>query len=512
MAQSPPDTFHQLCEYVRETALLVSASALLQWDERTLLPPRGGEYRAEQVALLAGLIHARQTDPQLRDWLHELDGHSGGNEATDDQAVAVRELRRQYKKQTKLPRRLVEELSRAAVLGQQKWSAARQCNDFATFAPQLKKILNLKREQAAAIGYEECAYDVLLDDFEPLQRTSEVTQVLSELRESLVPLVAAIQDSPRAPNRDILTRDYPVGAQAEFGRRAAHQIGFDFERGRLDETDHPFCSSMGPHDCRITTRYEKNFFPMAFFGTLHEAGHGMYDQGLRNEWYGLPPGSYVSLGVHESQSRLWENFVGRNQPFWRFFFPLAQKAFPLSLESVGLDDFYFAINDVRPSMIRVEADEVTYNLHIIVRFELEQALIDGNLSVRDLPAAWNDLYRKYLGIEPTNDAEGVLQDIHWSAALFGYFPTYSLGNLYAAQLFERALADLRDLDTQFEQGEFQPLLEWLRTNVYRWGKAHSAAELVKRVAGSPISHQPLVRYLYDKLGPLYGIEASCSRN
>ncbi len=506
MTQSSTDTYRQLCDSVRETALLKSASALLQWDERTMLPRRGGEYRAEQVAMLAGLIHTHQTDPQLGEWLHELSDDAPSNQTTDDQSVTVRELKREYEKQTKLPRRLVEELAQASVLGQQKWSIARQDNDFDAFASQLETILHLKREQAEAIGYEDCAYDALLDDFEPLQRTSEVTKVLSELRESLVPLVAAIQDSPRTANKNILTRDYPITVQADFCRRAARQIGFDFDRGRLDETNHPFCSSMGPHDCRITTRYNQNLFPMAFFGTLHEAGHGMYDQGLRTDWHGLPPGSYVSLGVHESQSRLWENLVGRSYPFWKFFFPLAQNAFPQPLKTTSLDEFYFAINDVRPSLIRVEADEVTYNLHIIIRFELEQALLDSHLSVRELPTAWNDLYRKYLGIEPANDAEGVLQDIHWSAALFGYFPTYSLGNLYAAQLFDRAKEDLGDLDTQFERGVFQPLLQWLQTNIHQRGQAIHAADLVKQVVGSPISPQPLIRYLYEKLGPLYGIE------
>jgi len=506
MAHSPEDIFRQLCDHARQTALLTSTSSLLQWDERTLMPPRAGEFRADQVASLAGLIHSRQTDPQLGDWLRELNERYHDLDAANDQAATVRELYREYNKQTKLPRRLVEELSRAAVLGQQTWSAARQNNDFETFAPHLDEILKLKREQAAAIGYEDCAYDALLDDFEPLQRTREVTRVLSELREALVPLVAAVQDSARVPQRDLLTRNFPVSVQAEFGRKTAQRIGFDFDCGRLDETDHPFCSAMGPHDCRITTRYDENFFPMAFFGTLHEAGHGIYEQGLRSDWYGLPLGSYVSLGVHESQSRLWENLVGRSLPFWQFFFPLAQESFPQSLESVDVGQFYFAINDVRPSMIRVEADEVTYNLHIIIRFELEQALINGDLSVSDLPVAWNELYQKYLGIEPANAAEGVLQDIHWSAALIGYFPTYSLGNLYAAQLFERAKADLGDLDLLFSQGCFEPLLQWLRTHVHLQGRTYSAAELVENVAGSPISHEPLVRYLYDKLGPLYQIE------
>jgi len=263
---------------------------------------------------------------------------------------------------------------------------------------------------------------------------------------------------------------------------------------------------MGPHDCRITTRYDEAFFPMAFFGTLHEAGHGIYEQGLPSDQYGLPLGNFVSLGIHESQSRLWENFVGRSLPFWRFFYPLLQQQIPHTFSSDGLDDFYFSINDVRPSMIRVEADEVTYNLHIIIRFELEQALLTEDLSVWELPGAWNELYEKYLGIQPANVAEGVLQDIHWSAALIGYFPTYSLGNLYAAQLFESAREELGDLDHMFSQGDFVPLLQWLRTHVHRWGQTFTTADLVAKVVRTPLSHEPLVRYLVDKLGPLYQFE------
>ena len=321
-----------------------------------------------------------------------------------------------------------------------------------------------------------------------------------------MPLVAAIQASSRVPRRDILTRPFPVPQQREIGRLAAQRIGFDFDRGRLDETDHPFCSTMGPHDCRITTRYDEAFFPMAFFGTLHEAGHGIYEQGLPSDQYGLPLGNFVSLGIHESQSRLWENFVGRSLTFLRFFYPLLQQQIPHTFSSDGLDDFYFSINDVRPSMIRVEADEVTYNLHIIIRFELEQALLTEDLSVWELPGAWNELYEKYLGIQPANVAEGVLQDIHWSAALIGYFPTYSLGNLYAAQLFESAREELGDLDHMLSQGDFVPLLQWLRTHVHRWGQTFTTADLVAKVVRNPLSHEPLVRYLVDKLGPVYQFE------
>ncbi|MEX0977907.1 MAG: carboxypeptidase M32 [Pirellulales bacterium] len=280
----------------------------------------------------------------------------------------------------------------------------------------------------------------------------------------------------------------------------------DFRRGRLDVTAHPFCTELGPNDCRITTRYDEHFFNGAFFGTLHEAGHGIYDQGLRTDWYGLPPGEYVSLGIHESQSRLWENLVGRSRAFWQHFFPALQQAFPAALSGVSLDGFYFAINDVRPSLVRVEADEATYNLHILVRFELEQALLKGDLPVSDLPGAWNEKYHQYLGIRPDSDSDGVLQDVHWSAGLVGYFPTYSLGNLYASQFFEQAEKDLGALAPQFARGEFAPLRRWLTENIHRHGRCFSAAELVQRITGKPLSHAPLIAHLRKKLGPLYGMK------
>jgi carboxypeptidase Taq len=329
--------------------------------------------------------------------------------------------------------------------------------------------------------------------------------VLGDLRDELVPLAADIRESGRTPDRTLLRRSYPVDVQESLGRRIAAAIGFDFRRGRLDVTAHPFCTAPGPHDCRITTRYEEGYFSGALFGTLHEAGHGIYDQGLPAEYFGLPPGEAVSMGIHESQSRLWENLVGRSRSFWQHFYPPAQQAFPEALGEVALDDFYFAINDVRPSPIRIESDEATYNLHILIRFELEQALLEGDLSVSDLPGAWNDKYRAYLGIEPANDSEGVLQDIHWSAGLFGYFPTYSLGNLYAAQFFAQADQALGGLAAQFARGDFAPLRGWLSANIHQQGQRYTAAEIVERVTASPLSHQALISHLRGKLGALYKI-------
>ena len=505
MPDKTPSTYEELCKFARQTAMLQSVESLLNWDERTLLPPAAGEYRAEQITYLSGLIHERKTDPRLGRWLDELAESPLAADRHSDSSTTIRQLEREYDKQTKIPRSLVEELSRTAVLGQQAWVEARKNDDFAAFEPLLTKIVRLKREQAEAVGYKECPYDALLDDFEPDESTSNVTRVLAGLRDDLVPLVAAIAESGRRPNGKIVTRHYPRSAQESFGRRVAERIGFDFTAGRLDVTDHPFCSSMGPADCRITTRYDERHFPGAFFGILHEAGHGIYDQGLRRDQFGLPPGAFVSLGIHESQSRMWENLVGRHRAFWQCFYPEAQKAFPEALGDVPLEEFYFAIHDVRPSLIRVEADEATYNLHILIRFELEQALINDDLPVGDLPGAWNEKYRQYLDITPPDHADGVLQDIHWSAALLGYFPTYALGNLYACQFFDQAGKELGRFDEPLARGQFEPLRRWLKTNIHEQGQCHSAAELVQKITGEPLSHKPLIAHLQRTLGPLYGV-------
>lgn len=495
--------YDQLVAHVRETALLGSIESLLGWDERTMMPPAGGSYRAEQMTLLAGMIHKRRTDPQVGEWLaalaeEKVDPHS-------DRGTTVRELKRQYDRQVKLPQSLVEELARTSVLGQQAWVTAKSNNDFKSFQPLLETMFKLKREQAHAIGFEECAYDALLDDFEPGALTSQVAQVLGGLREQLVPLVEKIVDSGRTPKREVLTSRCSIEAQQHIGLDILKRIGFDLSRGRLDVTEHPFCSGLGPDDCRLTTHYHENFFPSAFFSTLHEAGHGIYDQGLRPEFYGLPPGDAISLGIHESQSRMWENLVGRSRAFWQYLYPTVQKTFPEALSKVTLDDFYWAINDVRPSLIRIEADEATYNLHILVRFELEQALVADELRVADLPGAWKEKYRHYLGIEPKTDTEGVLQDIHWSAGLIGYFPTYSLGNLYASQFFEQADRELGGLESQFAAGKFDPLRDWLRAKIHRVGQCYTATQLVERVCGTPLSHEPIMRHLQRKFAPLYGI-------
>lgn len=497
-------TYDKLCHHVRQTTLLKSAGDMLDWDEQTYMPPAAGEYRAEQSAFLAGLQHERATAVELGDWLEELADSPLAADPHGDTGAVIRQLKRSYQRNKKLPQRLVEEISRTSSLGQQCWVEARKENDFAKFAPLLEQMVNLKREEADALGFAECRYDALLEDYEPHETASNVGRVLSSLRDALVPLVDKIMGSSAKAPSEIVAREFPIDAQQRFSAQAAKAIGFDFATGRIDETAHPFCTTLGPRDVRLTTRYYEREFNAGLFSVLHEAGHGIYEQGLPAEQFGMPTGEAISLGIHESQSRLWENLVGRHRAFWEYFFEPAQQAFPAALGNVSLDDFYFAVNESKPSLIRVEADEATYNLHILIRFELEQQLIEDDLAVADLPAAWNSKYQQYLGITPPDNTDGVMQDVHWSCGLFGYFPTYALGNLYASQFFEQAEEDLGDLASQFRRGEFQPLLDWLRTHIHQHGQKYTAAELVVRVTGKPLASDALLRHLSGKFGELYG--------
>jgi carboxypeptidase Taq len=500
------DDYAELVSRLQETELLGSCSNVLGWDERTYMPEQGTEFRARQLALLAGVVHERRTDPRLGELLHRLESHTGLSDVHPDAVPNVREALRHYRRATRLSKAFVQQLAETISLSQQAWQKAREDSDFAAFLPWLTKVIALKREEAQAIGSASgVPYDALLDEYEPGMTTDEITTVFRAFRTELSALVAEVQQSSRRPNLEILERHYPVGAQRVFAEGAAKRIGFSFKAGRLDESTHPFCSGFGPGDCRLTTRFHTHHFNAAFFGTLHEAGHGIYEQGLRSDAFGLATGQACSLGVHESQSRLWENFVGRSRPFWEYFFPVAQQAFPAALADVKLDDFYFAINAVQPSFIRVEADELTYNLHIMLRFELEQQLIAGQLNAADVPDAWNHWFRESFGLTVPDAAKGCLQDIHWSAGLFGYFATYSLGNLFAAQLFEAAEQQLGDLADPFRHGEFAPLKNWLNQHVHQAGQRDRARELMQRVTGQPLSHRALMDHLRRKVSPLYGL-------
>jgi carboxypeptidase Taq len=505
MANDTKKAYDRLMSLSREIRLLNSSMSLLDWDQKTYIPRGGSENRGNQLALLAGINHQKATSPEMGDLLKQLEGSSLAGKPDSFEAANIREIKHSYDKLVKIPQSLVEELTRITTIAHGVWAEARNKSDFSIFLPYLEKIIQLKRQQAEAVGYEKHPYDALLDDFEPGATTEEVARVFSDFRDELVGLVKAIIDSGKRPDASILLRNYPVDRQSSFGREAAAAIGYDFEKGRLDVTVHPFCTGIGPGDVRITTRYNPNHFGQAFFGILHESGHGIYEQGLDADRFGTPGGESVSLGIHESQSRMWENLVGRSKAFWDYFYPKAQKVYPEALGDVKLDDFYFAINEVKPSFIRVEADEVTYNLHILVRFEIEQAFFGGDLLPKDIPAAWNEKFKSYFNLQPPDDAKGCLQDVHWSAGYIGYFPTYALGNLYSAQFFDQAKKELGDLYRQFAKGEFGKLKEWLQKNIHRQGQRYRAEKLVEVVTGKPLSHRPQMDYLKAKYGELYGI-------
>lgn len=497
-------SYSALIATLKQIALLGSIGSVLGWDERTQLPPRGTEHRADQASMLAKMRHDWFTSPVIDNLLAEVEASNLVADPASDAAVNVRETRREYDRARKLPSSLVEEMSRTEVLAQQAWGDARAKSDFPMFEPWLKKWVALKRSEADCVGYASNPYDALIDQFEPGETAAGVRRTFESLRGPLVELVAKIMASGRTAPIEILERQYPAATQEKLAREASAAVGFDFSAGRLDVSLHPFCTGLGPGDTRLTTRYDERCFSDAFFGVLHETGHGLYDQGLDPAHFGTPRGEAVSLGIHESQSRMWENLVGRSRSFWRFFLPKVRAAFPAALREVSEEQWYFAINDIRPSLIRTEADEATYNLHVLLRFELEEAMLGGNLAPAELPGAWAEKMQKYLGVTPPDDARGCLQDIHWSGGAIGYFPTYTLGNLYAAQFFEQARKDLGDLDAEFAQGNFAPLLGWLREKIHRQGKRYTPRQLAVRVTGSDLSAEPLLRHLRKK-AEIYGV-------
>ena len=481
---------------------LYNAAAVLVWDQQVYMPTGGAEARAEQLATLNKLAHEMFTTGEIGRLLADL--AQADFDYDSDDASLIRVVQRDYDKACKLPPTLVEEMSRTFSLGQQIWTKARADNDFAQFQEILAKIVDLSIQKAEAYGYEDCIYDALLDEYEPGMKTTEVNRVFEALKAELVPLVRAIADRIEAVDASCLKQNYDETAQWDFGLIPLKAIGFDLERGRQDKSVHPFTINFSINDVRITTRVHKELFPSALFGTLHEGGHALYEQNCAPELEGTFLAGGTSLGVHESQSRLWENVLGRSRPFWQFYYPRLQEFFPRQLADIGQEEFYRAINKVSPSFIRVEADEVTYNLHIFLRFELEQALVEQQLRITDLPEAWNAKMQEYLGLTPPQDALGVLQDIHWSGGSIGYFPTYTLGNVLSLQFYDQTLRDIPDLSDQFSRGEFGALLAWFKDKIHRHGRKYTAAELVERVTGAKqIEAGPYVNYIKQKFTQIY---------
>jgi carboxypeptidase Taq len=481
------DPYGQLRARTHEISLLASAAELLAWDQHTHMPPKALAHRAEQLGYLNGEAHRLFTAPEVGDWLAACED-AGMTETTgaegETMAANVRRWRRNYQRATCLPTALVEEAERVKAMANESWAEARRRSEFSLFAPHLEKIFALSRQMADLWGYEDCPYDALLEAYEPGARAADLDKLFAGLRPAIVELLGpAAERSARLP-ADLLRGEYPIAAQKAFNREVAEAFGFDFEAGNIETTIHPFCSGVGPGDCRLTTRYDEGNFLVSLYGIMHEAGHGMYEQGLDPEAFGTPVGTAISLGIHESQSRLWENQVGRSRAFWEHWLPRAAKHFP-ALAARTPEEMFGAVNRVEKSFIRVEADQVTYDLHVALRFELERQLLDGTLKVADAPTAWNEAFEKSFGLRVPNDALGCLQDVHWSAGLIGYFPTYTLGNLNAAQLFRRAQEELPALPGELAAGRYENLLGWLRGKIHRQGQRLDPQALMTAATGEP---------------------------
>ena len=493
--------YEHLVRRGQELAYLGAAGSLAGWDQRTYIPEKGHAHRARVFATLSGHLHRLATDPAIGEWLAAVEGSALMEDA--DVAANVRNWRRDYDRAVRVPEELAVELARAAAEGESAWHELREKDDWESFVPYLERIVELKKRYAEAVGYANEPYDALLEDFEPGSTAREVEALFAELKPKTLEVLEKILASGKKPDPAILAGHYPKEKQRALSLALLPRLGYDLAAGRLDETLHPFAVRIHPGDVRITTKFVENDLTTALFGTIHEAGHAMYEQGLPEAAWGTPLGEAASYGVHESQSRMWENLVGRSLAFWRHFYPTLQAHFPKFAE-IPLEAFVFAVNEVRPSLIRTEADEVTYNLHILLRFELELALFRGEINVRDLPEAWNAKMEAYLGVRPERFKDGVMQDVHWSGGAFGYFPSYTLGNLYAAQLFEAAEAALGELGPRFAEGEFAPLLGWLRAHVHAHGRRYAPKALIERATGRPPSAEPWIRYLNAKYGALYG--------
>ena len=499
------DNLQQLKAILAEVKDLGRAAMVLDWDMEVNMPPGGVQSRGEQLSTLQSLAHARLSSDEVGRLLDALDGEVANLPFESNEASLVRVTRRDYEDARKLPPELVSEIAIAGSKARAAWGKARPDSDFKLFAPYLEKNVELNRRIADAIGYDKRPYDALLNRTEPGMKTSELEAIFAEIKSVIAPLVADIARHTDAVDDSVLYRGFDSAAQVKYALEVTTRLGYDLERGRQDISTHPFETSFGPGDVRITTRVSKDFFNECLFGSIHECGHALYEQGIGLDLDRTPLWDAASPGFHESQSRTWENLVGRSLPFWRHFYPSLQAAFPEALRGIDEVAFYRAVNKCHPSLIRVEADEVTYNTHIMIRFELENELLEGRLKVKDLPEAWNARFKSYLGVDVPNDREGVLQDIHWSSVAFAIFPGYSLGNLIGAQLMAKVRSEIPDLDEQFERGEFAPLLGWLRRNIHAQGRKFTPNELLERTTGKPLTAAPWIDYVQKKFQALYGL-------
>jgi carboxypeptidase Taq len=494
----------ELKEILGEVADLGQASAVLGWDQQTYMPEGAAQQRGQQSATLGKISHEMFTSDKVAKLLEELTPWAEEQDHDGETYRLIKVTSRDFAKATRVPSAFIVKRNQVASVANQAWVEARAKSDFAHFLPHLQTIIDMAREYVSFFPPADHPYDTLLDGFEPGMKTADVKAIFDALRPRQVELIHAIAARPQVDD-SFLHQEFPEEGQLNFSLHVASQFGYDLRRGRQDKAPHPFCTSFGMDDVRITTRVYPNFLNPCLFGTLHETGHALYEQGIGHTWARTPLADGASLAIHESQSRLWENLVGRSLPFWERYYPELQKTFPSQLANVTLERFYKGINKVHPSLIRVEADEATYNLHIMLRLELEIAMLEGSVDLKDLPEIWNAKMQDYLGITPPNDAQGVLQDIHWSWGLFGYFSTYALGNLVSAQLWQKFHSINPDLDDQIRNGDFSALLSWLRVKIHQYGRKYEPQELVQRITGSSINPDPYMDYLTKKYSAIYGL-------
>jgi carboxypeptidase Taq len=492
----------------RDIKHLSQVTAILQWDQETYMPSAAVEGRSEQLALLEGILHEKATSPEIGNLLEQLGSTTanpkGDTDLPDIERDFLRVVRKNYDRAVLLPAELVTESARAEGLSQAAWVEARKQNDYKTFMPHLEKMIGYAKKKAECWGYTEHPYDGLLDIYEPGMTEGAIAGVFGPLRTRLSQLVQRL-GTKQAPRSDFLAREFPRELQAQFGESVMKDLAYDQSQGRLDISAHPFTTTLGPRDVRITTRYFPTNVLSGLFSIIHETGHALYEMGFADNIRDSSLGDGASMGIHESQSRLWENVIGRSFAFWKGQYPLLKQLFSDQLADVSVEEFYAAVNRVQPSLIRVDADEVTYSLHVILRFELERKLFSGNLTVTDLPEAWNGMMQEILGVKPDSDANGVLQDVHWSMGAFGYFPSYALGNLYGLQIWEALQADIPDVEASIEQKNYAPILQWLRAQVHVHGCRYEPKDLIVKITGKPLSAEPFINYLEHKYGQLYAL-------
>jgi len=499
--------YQTLHEMSKQHSLLKGISALLDWDQETYMPPGAASNRAEQLKVMAGITHREKTSDQFKDALNQLidlkTGEFCASDLSAEQQASLKEWRKDYNKATALPSEFVEELAQLQSQAINAWRNAKKENAFQQFAPFLDRIVEMNKRKAEYFGYEEHPYDALLNEYEPDITTKQVTAIFSQLQHFITPLLKKIVT--QEIDDSFLTGEWDHSKQMTFAYKLLDAMGYSRDKGRVDFSSHPFSSSTHPTDSRITTRIHPTSLMSNIMVILHEGGHSLYEMGLPVEHFGSPLGEYRSLGIHESQSRWWETRIGLSQPFWKHYFPVLKETFHDELHAIKFDDFYRAINKVKPSLIRVEADEMTYPLHVILRFELEKGLIEGTIKVRDIPELWNTKMKEYIGIEPKNNSEGCLQDIHWAMGAFGYFPTYALGNLYAAHLFEAFAKENPTWEKQVSEGQLDFIREWLQKKIYCHGRKYTTLQLLKKATGQEFSEKAYLNYISNKYGKIYSL-------